>query len=524
MNAFANEDLLWGDPVFEQEGAQIPPGPEKTWKVLIVDDEQDVHSVTRLALSGFEFQNMGLSFHSAHSAAEARQLMGQHPDTALILLDVVMEQDNAGLDFARHVREDLENHLVRIVLRTGQPGQAPERRIIHDYDINDYKTKTELTVDRLYTTIVAALRSYNDLKTIDASRKGLKKIVDASATVFQRQSFEQFIGGVLEQITALLCLNEDSLYCHTQSFFSADDGTNLVLVAGTGSFAPLARSSVEESLPPEIVKHLREAQRHKRSVYNDQHNVIYIRSGHAADNMIYFEKKGPISKLDHDLVEVFCSNLSTAFDNIRLNAEIEATQKEIVFSLGEIAESRSKETGYHVKRVAEYAKLLALKVGLPASEAELLRHASPLHDIGKIGIPDAILNKPGKLTGEEWEVMQTHARLGHEMLKHSKTAILKAASIVALHHHERWDGDGYPERRCGEDIHIYGRITALADVFDALGSPRCYKQAWPLEDILQLIAAQRGKQFDPTLVDLFLAHLDEFLAIRDRYVDRCSGD
>ena len=202
-----------------------------------------------------------------------------------------------------------------------------------------------------------------------------------------------------------------------------------------------------------------------------------------------------------------------------LTKEIEATQREVVFTMGAIGESRSKETSNHVKRVAEYSHLLALLYGLPPQEAELLREASPMHDIGKVGIPDAILNKPGKLTPNEWEVMKTHAQLGYEMLKHSQRDILKTASIVAYEHHEKWDGSGYPRNLSGEDIHIYGRITALADVFDALGSKRIYKDAWSMEKILQYIKDESGKHFEPKLVNIFMENIDKFLSIRNNLRD-----
>lgn len=202
-----------------------------------------------------------------------------------------------------------------------------------------------------------------------------------------------------------------------------------------------------------------------------------------------------------------------------LNLEIEETQKEVVFTMGAIGESRSKETGNHVKRVAEYSKLLASLYGLPKEKCEILKQASPMHDIGKVAIPDAILNKPGRFNQEEREIMNTHAQLGFDMLKHSNREILKTAAIVAYQHHEKYDGTGYPNKIKGEDIHIYGRITALADVFDALGSDRVYKKAWSDEKIFQLFKEERGKHFDPKLVDLFFDNLEEFLKIRENFKD-----
>ena len=202
-----------------------------------------------------------------------------------------------------------------------------------------------------------------------------------------------------------------------------------------------------------------------------------------------------------------------------LSDEIINTQKEIIYTMGEIAETRSKETGNHVKRVAEYSKLFALYYGLSKESAELLKQASPMHDIGKVGIPDLILNKPGRLDEEERKIMNTHAKLGYDMLRYSNRELLKCAAIVAYEHHEKWDGTGYPRNLKGEEIHIYGRITALADVFDALGSSRCYKEAWEDEEIFEFLKDQKGKHFEPKLVDILFDNLDDFLEIRETLKD-----
>ena len=231
----------------------------------------------------------------------------------------------------------------------------------------------------------------------------------------------------------------------------------------------------------------------------------------------YADKQGK-SLLDktHTLEDQLEEELAYARELLQ---EISDTQKEVVFTMGAIGESRSIETGNHVKRVAEYSKLFALFYGMKEEEAELLKEASPMHDIGKIGIPDSILNKPNKLDNKELIVMQSHTELGYEMLKHSKKLILKAAAIVAIEHHEKWDGSGYPNALRATNIHIYGRITAIADVFDALGSDRCYKKAWCDDDIFQLFKDEKGKHFDPDLIDIFFNNLDDFLAIRDKYKD-----
>ena len=205
--------------------------------------------------------------------------------------------------------------------------------------------------------------------------------------------------------------------------------------------------------------------------------------------------------------------------SVMLQQEIEHTQKEIIFTMAEVGEMRSKETGNHVRRVAEYSKILALGYGLSEEEADLLRTASPMHDIGKIAIPDAVLLKPGKLDEEEFNIMKTHSYKGYQMLCHSDRKILNAAAVVAYEHHEKWNGRGYPRGISGEDIHIFGRITAIADVFDALGSDRVYKKAWDLEKILNLFREEKGEHFDPKLVEVFFEKLDELLVVRDTFKD-----
>ncbi len=505
----------------EEAEEELHDQPKSKWKVLIVDDEEEIHNVTKMVLEHFVFDGKGLEIISAYSGQEAKQIILQEEDIALIMLDVVMEHDDAGLKVVKYIREELKNPFVRIILRTGQPGQAPEEKVIMEYDINDYKAKTELTAQKLFTTMVSSLRTYRDIMTIEMNRKGLEKIIEASANIFEMQSMRKFASGVLTQLTSIMNLNRNALYCHTTSGFAAvkSEGEFQILAA-TGDYYDHVDEKVRDVVPKRVLKDLESAFKEKKSIYYGDHYVFYFRNKNDSENMVYVEGTSELSEWDQDLIEIFCANVSIAFDNIYLNMEIEDTQKEIVFTLGEIAEARSKETGNHVKRVAEYSKLLALKYGLSLEDAEMIRLASPMHDVGKLAIPDAILNKPGRLRADEFEVMKKHAVIGCEMLKNSNRKIMKAATIIANEHHEKYNGKGYPVGKKGEEIHIYGRITAVADVFDALGSDRVYKTAWKLEDILELFRKERGEHFDPILVDILLDYLDEFLVIRDHFADQ----
>jgi putative two-component system response regulator len=200
--------------------------------------------------------------------------------------------------------------------------------------------------------------------------------------------------------------------------------------------------------------------------------------------------------------------------------EIIETQKEIISILGEIVETRSGATTNHIKRVSEYICLLSQTVGIKDEEAAILKSAVPMHNIGKIAIPDAILNKPGNLTDEEIAIYKNHPRIGYDILKRSNRRILKTAAIIAYQHHERWDGTGFPRGLKRDEIHIYARITAIADVFDDIATKVISKPHWSKNQIIEEFKKEREKQLDPALTDLFLENIDEFFAILQKYPDK----
>jgi len=233
-----------------------------------------------------------------------------------------------------------------------------------------------------------------------------------------------------------------------------------------------------------------------------------------AFSVVFVAVHNPEGKVDS--IILVCQDIT---EFLQLTRALLETQRELLFVMGEVVENRSYDTGQHVKRVAEISNLLALKSGLDPDQAEMIKVSAPMHDIGKVGIPDAILHKPGKLDPQQYEVMKTHAALGFGILKNLDQPLVQLAARIALEHHEHYDGEGYPNGLKGEEISIEGRIVAVADVVDALGHSRIYKTAWDDARIRAYFEAQRGRQFDPTLVDLLLAHWDEIVAIRQRYQD-----
>ena len=505
------------DLVFAAEEAA--PAARRTrdvWKLLIVDDEEEVHSITRMVLGGYEFEGAPLEFLSAYSAAEGRRLMAEHPDVAVMLLDVVMETPHAGLDLARWVREEQGNGLVRIILRTGQPGQAPERQVIIDYDINDYKNKSELTAQKLFTSVTTSIRSFRDLQAIDRSRRGLEDIVAASAGLFRTSSIDLFARGVLTQMTSLLRLEESAMYIGTASGFAARDmSDDFVIIAGTGEFEAMESRLASEVLEGPELDLIRRAVAGEECLFDHECCAGCFCGRSRNRHVLFLRIRRELSELERNLVKVFAGNAAVAFENLLLNQEMAQTHREVIFTLGEVVENRALIEGMHVHRVAEMAHLLAVKAGLPEQDCELLRLAMPMHDVGKVAIPDRVLLKSGPLDEVERRIVEEHPRLGFDILNRSGNRIMQAAARIALEHQESWDGSGYPAGLKGEGIHVFSRIARVVDVFDSLLSERAYKKAWSVADTLAHLEEQRGRQLDPDLVDLLLEHRDEFLALRE---------
>jgi response regulator RpfG family c-di-GMP phosphodiesterase len=514
------DEILFKDELPEptRSPAPRPEAGGAPWKILIVDDEADVHSVTTYMIKGMDYLGRSFQFLHAYSGREAREIVALHQDLAVILLDVVMETEDSGLQLVHFIREELCNRSVRIVLRTGQPGKAPAAKVILEYDINDYKEKTELTLDKMLVTVVSALRSYNFITTIENNRKGLKRIIDASTDIFERQSLQKLGSGVLGQLASILQLREDAVTSLASGLTASGVKGQSVVLAAIGQFCQYVDRPISEVDAALMHATLQRVQSQPHGFFCEAGKCAwYFKSQTGSENFLYFEIAKELDENDHDLLELFFTNVSLAFDNLFLNKGIEDTQKEIIFQIAETMECRSAETGSHVRRVAEYARLLALKYGLGEEEAEMLKLASTPHDLGKIGIPDSILNKPGPLTPDEYLIIKTHVYRGHDLLINSSSPVIRSAARIVLQHHERWDGQGYPQGLQGEAIHIHGRIIGVADVFDALSNRRVYHEAWSWEAVFAHFREQRGKHFDPKLVDILLDNQEEFKAIWARY-------
>ncbi len=306
--------------LLEDVEPESPSEPMPTWKVAVIDDDPAVHEGTRFALYDYKLGGQGLEILSAHSAREGRKLLADHPDIAVVLLDVVMETETAGLDLVSHVRNELRNETVRIILRTGQPGQAPERRVIVDYDINDYKAKTELTADKLFTSMTAALRSYQQLQRMLETRRGLEIIIEAASTLFDFRSMQRLAEGVLTQLASLLEVDCAGILVLRED---GGDHEKFSILAGSGCYRRFVEHMGEFESESELRDVVRQAFERRCHDFLDRRSVLYVRTGSGREVIVLLEAAKTLSDTNRALVELFTSRLSVAFDNVILYQQLQ---------------------------------------------------------------------------------------------------------------------------------------------------------------------------------------------------------
>lgn len=288
------------------------------WNVLIVDDDEEIHTVTRLALSDLSLNDKKLKFFHAYSGAEALELIAEKGSSlAIILLDVVMESDDAGLMVAKKMREELKLVEPRIILRTGQPGYAPEESVIKEYDINDYKTKTELTRSKLVTTIIASLRSYQQILTINQSRQGLQKIISSAANLLEEHSVEGFCEGVVTQISSLIGLNAGGVVCARAGSVLDKDDDGVYVLGAAGEFAPYINEKLESLHDEKIVMFVSQCLKQKKHLFKGDCSVLYLNSS-GYEAAVYLDVADEIDDIHQQLIEVFLSSISVGYENVNL--------------------------------------------------------------------------------------------------------------------------------------------------------------------------------------------------------------
>lgn len=500
-------------PLFKKASSEPKVQGLRPWKIAIIDDEPGVHDVTKLTLKNFTFENRGVQFLSAFSAKEGLALFEEHPNIALAFVDVVMESDDAGLTLIDAIRNQLDNHTTRLILRTGQPGQAPEEDVIRHYDINDYKAKTELSSLKLKSCVYAAIRSFRDIKTIERGKRGMEEVLKSSSSVLASQTLAQFGTAVLKQTLTLLNLDNSVLYLTTQQT-DLYGYTKMTVLGASGDLVGLVTPGITSQIPAPIKEKVTRVLESKTHFQSDDLFIGYYPTGEHSHNILYVKLHGPLNELQRKTLEMFASNVAVIFQNLTQKEDLQQTQKELIMVLSDAIEMRSKETGGHVRRVMLMTEDISRMMGMNDDFVDTIRYSAALHDVGKISIPESILHKPGKLDEQEWEIMKTHAQKGYDLLADSNRTVAKMGAIIARTHHERWDGKGYPDGLSGDDIPVEGRIMAIVDVVDALLSKRCYKPAWSEQEVKQYLTDNSGVQFDPIITQVMLKNFDRILEIR----------
>lgn len=506
------------DFLFKEEGPETPVAPDMSaprqpWLILIVDDDPEVHAMTRLVMKKFAYRGRPVQFLSAYSAEEALEILRNDPGIAMILLDVVMETDDAGLRLVPRIRDELGNSQVRIILRTGQPGQAPEDDVIHGYDINDYKAKTELTAQKLGTATVAALRSFEHITELIRSRQGMERIIDASGSLFALRAVDRFAEAVLRELARVLNAPVDGLVCVPRGNARMD----AQILAASGRHADNVGLPLGHSVDPELAAKVMDVLRSRQHRFDDRDAVLWLRTSDGRDAVACLHVGRPLDPLERKMAEVMGAKIAIGFDNLHLYDQVKRSHKAAVIALAGLAEYKDPDGGgdhgLRLSRlVTEIAFALRSQEGWDTTiDDEFLDQitmGAMLYDIGMVGVPDSVIRKDQALDEAERQQMEQHCERGAAILEKASRLVegsnyLSFGAAIARAHHERWDGSGYPAGLSGTGIPAAARIVAVADVYDALTHRRSWRDAVPLADALKTIGDGAGTLFDPTVVAAF---------------------
>lgn len=475
------------------------------WLVIVADDDDGIHRITDIALADVEFEGQPLQLIHTYSAQETFEALKSHPETALVILDVIMETENAGFNLIPRIREELGNSMVRIVLRTGQSG-VPAMQAIREYDINDYKDKLDMSQDTILTMIYSCLRSFKHIRMIDQNKRKTQALFASIPSLLRLSSFSTFVSAAFEQFVSVAEMGGGFVLAQSTGPGSHD----LRVVIGTGAFQGKDGLLLADVIPTEVVDYT------LGDVINGyigpRRYIGVYGSVERGTRRVIFADDLPMDESTRSLFDIMADSISTACENLALREEMEETQREMVSVLGEAIQTGSIMPGSHVRHIAETSYLLALGLGLSEREAQMIRLAAPLHDIGRSGIPNSVMNSAAVSRTEQEEMMREHPMVGYRMLSRGGSEVMQLAAQIALQHHENWDGSGYPFGSAGPEIGLPARIVAVADRLDMAMENLFTREPWSLDKIVDSVAERAGTELDPMIVSVLKQNIGAILA------------
>jgi len=485
--------LFAGELAIEPTSQQPDIASNKSsWKVLIVDDELLVHKVTKSVLGNVVIDGRNVNLISAYTAKEALELLTTHDDIAVIFLDVVMETEDAGLMLCKTIREDLNNDMVQIIIRTGQPGANPENEVILKYKINDYKEKTEISAQKLFTCLVSALRSYQNLVKVKQNKAGLNKIIVATQQLSKVNSVPLLMDGVLSQLVTLVDYCERSFVFKVKSNGQSNHNVsidNISLMSCFGSDDIEDVDAYITALQQRVIINTSPVQ----SLYKEKEYLVRFHFGPQDQYILYLEAGRPLTRLDLELLAIFSSNIQVAIDNLCAYQQQAQSQQDNITHCINILNRANIPQNDQLHSVAKLAGQLALDFGLEPRVATDIKLA-------------LLFNRDAQLLGNyQGQSVNNHDLDKSHPLTNSQLLILQN---ILQQQGEHFDGSGQPKQLSGTAISVEARIVALVRVFDSLSHRYDHEKAWPNGDVADLLTEQHLAHYDPKLVALLIKNIE----------------
>ncbi len=494
----------------DQTGPATP-----SFSILVVDGTPTLLTLAEEALADLSVDGASVRLIGASSAAEARQALYDSPEIAVILLEPVLEQERAGLDLIAHIRNDLGNQRTRVVVCTAHPDSINEEEVISGADVSDYRAKATLTPRALRTAVTGQLRAFASLQALAAGRKGLARMLVATTGLLELRTPETLFPNILPRVVGLLGIGRHALLCIQGDTQPRD--RKIRVRASIGRFAPWKDVELSALGETRIEAALARLSPSSETIVEADFCALRLRANGGVTGMIYVEGRNDGTAREWQLLELFRNKCAIAFENALLFEELNIAQKATVLAMGSLTEYKDNAAPGHLQRIERLVGEIARELlsrgqfsdELDAECVEKIGLAALLHDVGMMSVSDETLGMPGELASNDLVAIRRHTEIGHRILSAVAAplrgrSLLSIAAEIARYHHERYDGSGYVEGLAGDAIPISARITAVADVFDALITHRPYRSAWTVEQAIDWIRARSGQDFDPRVVEAFL--------------------